>query len=288
MSQPPLTTSASDGSRGSSASRSARARRRVGALAGAKLGRARARIGRDLGFVRRDGTLGEQAEGRRRRLDIGQMPRHAGGAASLGEERLDDAVLERMEGHHHEPPGRLRGFARRRQAPCASSASSSLTKMRSAWNVRVAGWIWFGLARTTRPTMSASARVVRIGASLRAATMARATRARMPLLAELEDDVGEIALRGLRHHVGGARAVAAHAHVERAVEPEREAALGLIELHRGHAEIEHDAVDRGVAEFFRDAIELGEARLDQRQSASGRLDQTRRRSPRRSGRGRCR
>ena len=51
--------------------------------------------------------------------------------------------------------------------------------------------------------------------------------ARMPLLAELEDDVGEIALGGLRHHVGGARAFAAHPHVERAVEPEREAALGL-------------------------------------------------------------
>ena len=66
--------------------------------------------------------------------------------------------------------------------------------------------------------------------------------ARMALLAELEDDIGEIALARLRHHVGGARAVDAHAHVKRPVEPEREAALGLVELHRGHAEIEHDAV----------------------------------------------
>ena len=36
----------------------------------------------------------------------------------------------------------------------------------------------------------------------------------------------------------------AHPHVERTVEPEREAALGLIELHRGNADIHHDAVDR--------------------------------------------
>ena len=32
--------------------------------------------------------------------------------------------------------------------------------------------------------------------------------------------------------------------------PEREAARGLIELHRGHAEIEHDAVDGIIAEVL--------------------------------------
>ena len=97
--------------------------------------------------------------------------------------------------------------------------------------------------------------------------------ARMALLAELENDVGEIALARLRHHVSSARPVGAHAHIKRTIEPEREAALGLVELHRGHAEIEHDAVHRRVAEFFRDAIERGEALLDQRESATGRLDQ---------------
>ena len=72
-------------------------------------------------------------------------------------------------------------------------------------------------------------------------------RAGMALLAERRDDGGEIALGGARHHVGGARPVAAHAHVERTVEAEGEAALGLVELHRGDAEIEHDAVDGVVA-----------------------------------------
>ena len=95
----------------------------------------------------------------------------------------------------------------------------------------------------------------------------------MPLLAELENDVGQIALRGLRHHVGRARPLRAHAHVERPVEPERKAALGLVELHRGHAEIEHDAVDRRVAELARDPVELGEALLDQREPSARRLHQ---------------
>ncbi len=51
----------------------------------------------------------------------------------------------------------------------------------------------------------------------------------------------------LRHDIGRARAGACHAHVERPVGAEREAALGLIELHRRHAEIEHHAVDQLVA-----------------------------------------
>src|SRR5579871_3143556 len=68
-------------------------------------------------------------------------------------------------------------LSRRSAAPSAAaiSPSSSLMKIRSAWNVRVAGWMSPGLLRTTRATMSASARVERIGASLRVRTMARAT-----------------------------------------------------------------------------------------------------------------
>ena len=115
--------------------------------------------------------------------------------------------------------------------------------MRNAWNVRVAGWMSPGFARTTRATMSASARVVAIGASRRAAHDRARHRAGVALLAERRDDGGKIALGGVRHHVGGARPVAAHAHVERTVETEREAALRLVELHRGDADVEQHAVD---------------------------------------------
>ena len=91
--------------------------------------------------------------------------------------------------------------------------------------------------------------------------------ARMPLLAEDEDDVGEIALAGVGDDIGGARAFAAHAHVERPVVAEGEAARGGVELHRGDAEIEHDAVDAVEAVGARNRIEIGEAILDQRQPA---------------------
>ena len=48
--------------------------------------------------------------------------------------------------------------------------------MRSAWNVRVAGWISVGLAGATRAIIAASGRVVRNGAFARSMTMALAMR----------------------------------------------------------------------------------------------------------------
>ncbi len=84
------------------------------------------------------------------------------------------------------PPGfRMRSAA---QSAPASSTSSSFTKMRSAWKVRVAGWIWPGRACTMRSTIADNCLVVTIGASLRARTIARAIGAGEPLLAEPRDD----------------------------------------------------------------------------------------------------
>ena len=56
--------------------------------------------------------------------------------------------------------------------------------------------------------------------------------------------------------IGGRRAVLAHPHVERSVLLEGKAPLGPVELHRGDAEIEHDAVDVG-----RDLVHVGEIGL---------------------------
>ena len=72
-------------------------------------------------------------------------------------------------------------------------------------------------------------------------------RAGVALFAERRDDDGEIAFARARDHVGGARTVSPHAHVERAVEPEGKSARGFVELHGRNAEIEHDAVDRAHA-----------------------------------------
>ena len=97
--------------------------------------------------------------------------------------------------------------------------------------------------------------------------------ARMTLLAEDIDDVGEIGLGGLRDHIRRGRAVMAHPHVERAAEPEREAALGLVELHRGNADVHHDAVDRGDTLRGADFGKIGKPVLDQGQPAVRPIDQ---------------
>ena len=46
----------------------------------------------------------------------------------------------------------------------------------------------------------------------------------------MEENVGDLALIGMVDEIGGARPVAAHAHVERAIALEREAAIGPVEL----------------------------------------------------------
>ena len=48
-------------------------------------------------------------------------------------------------------------------------------------------------------------------------------------------------------------AVAVHPHVQRRVLRVGEAAVGLVQLHRGDAEVEQDAVDRGHVELVEDA-----------------------------------
>src|SRR5579885_207787 len=67
--------------------------------------------------------------------------------------------------------------------------------------------------------------------------------ARVALLAEAVEDVGELALARLVHQVL-CRQIGAgiHAHVERRVDRVREAALGPVELHRRDAEVEEDRV----------------------------------------------
>ena len=85
-------------------------------------------------------------------------------------------------------------------------------------------------------------------------------RAGVSFLTERGDNGAKIALACARDNVGCARAVVSHAHVEGPIEPERESALRLIELHRRHAKIEDDAVDRRIAG---DRLQVGEPVLDQ-------------------------
>src|SRR6202040_3990693 len=65
-----------------------------------------------------------------------------------------------------------------------------------------------------------------------------------PLLAKRTDELGKFGLRQVRKQIRGALSGAAHPHVERAVEAERETALWRVELSRRDAEIEGDSRDR--------------------------------------------
>jgi len=66
----------------------------------------------------------------------------------------------------------------------------------------------------------------------------------LPLLAVLVEHVGDLFLARAVEEVCGAFARLAHSHVERAVGGEREAALGLVELHRRDADVHHHGVYR--------------------------------------------
>ena len=117
--------------------------------------------------------------------------------------------------------------------------------MRSAWKRarrRVAA-VRLAPAQHARDEIGEGSR--RLAAAIRRATLddGAGDGARAPLLAQLVEDVGQRLLVERVDHVGGGRAVARHAHVERAVGLEGEAALRLVELHRGDADVEHHAVD---------------------------------------------
>ena len=140
------------------------------------------------------------------------------------------------------PPGRST-----RSAACSartSSPSSSLTAMRRRLEHAGRGMDAAGLgpdeAGDELGELARRLDAAPCGArSMTARATARARRS-SPIMVE---DVGELGLGGALTRSAALSPVALHAHVERPVAAEREAALGLVELHRRHADVEHDAVD---------------------------------------------
>ncbi len=95
----------------------------------------------------------------------------------------------------------------------------------------------------------------------------------MTFFAEDVDDPGEIGLGCFRDHVCRGRTSMAHPHVERAAEAKREAAPGLVELHRGYPDVHHDAVDRVDPLRGANFGKIGKPVLDQREPAVRSIDQ---------------
>ena len=89
--------------------------------------------------------------------------------------------------------------------------------------------------------------------------------ARGALLAIFPEDSGKLALVEAHHNVGGRVAALRHAHVERPVEAEGEAAFRLVELGRADAEIKGDAVEADVRPGK--GLHFGEHAFMQRQPA---------------------
>ena len=159
------------------------------------------------------------------------------------------------------PPGASARSAAR--SPCSSSSSSAFKWIRIAWKVRVAGSLFWPWRKPKALRTTAASSAVRV--SGRAATIARATeRARGSSPYSLMTRAISASSPSLRNSAAvmpGLR----HAHVERAVGLEREAAVGAVELHRRHADVERDAVDRADAARGEHAVHLAEIFLDQGQ-----------------------
>jgi hypothetical protein len=103
--------------------------------------------------------------------------------------------------------------------------------MRNAWKVRVAGCLPGSRVRTARELSGAPRLDDRTGHT-----------ARETLLAEARDHLANLV--DARPSEPGRDRLAAcrvHAHVERAVGAEAEAAARIVELRRGHAEVEEHA-----------------------------------------------
>jgi hypothetical protein len=196
------------------------------------------------------------------------MARAAGGAAGAdGEELLHDPVLERMKRHDREPPAgaqhALGGVERAHELAELVVDGDAQALEHAGRGVDAAGLgpdeAGDELGELARRLDAALAAALDHGAG---------HRPRAALLAEMEEHVRELGLGGAVDEVGGAVAVALHAHVERPVAAEREAALGLVELHRRHADVEHDAVDAvGEARLRDDAVEVAEAGRHEREPA---------------------
>ena len=75
----------------------------------------------------------------------------------------------------------------------------------------------------------------------------------LSFLAIVIEDVGDGGFGGAIEEIGRAFAFLAHSHVERAVSRKGKAATGLVELHRGHADVHHYPVNprnSGLCEAF--------------------------------------
>lgn len=156
---------------------------------------------------------------------------------ALGKESLDDPVLERMEGDHHQS-GTFGQQLLRVTQRCAKFAE--LVVDGDPEGLECAGRgvdhmlpPWYcgphGFRQRYRPGEGPGS------------DDCPGDPAGVPLLAECVQDVRESALIGFVYDVGGRFPGPGHPHVQRPIRPERESAFRVVELRRRHPEVEDDS-----------------------------------------------
>ena len=84
--------------------------------------------------------VSSSASGSPPHTQTGQLRRADAAAGEVGEEALHPAVLERVEGDRRQAAALAKQFPGGGQRPVELESSSSLTAIRIAWKVRLAGW----------------------------------------------------------------------------------------------------------------------------------------------------
>ncbi len=194
---------------------------------------------------------------------MARSARQAPGA--LSEEGLDDAVFQRMEGDHHQPAAlaqHLLGGLQTGLQFVQLGVDGDAQGLKGA-----GGRMHLGPAPAAQGALDGVGQVQgalerRLGP---AAGQGGGDAARLALLTIEPENAGQLGRLGGVDQVGGALALARHAHVQRPVAHEREAAIGLVQLHGRHAQVQHHSIHR------RDQMlgQGGEAVLDQAEAAAG-------------------
>ena len=190
-----------------------------------------------------NGLADEPQLGLRMHGDIGQAGIHGIGQRVAAHELLHHAIFERMKTDHGQPAVRRQALERSVERGLEFLQLAVDVDAQRLENASRRMLVPLGAARDARDHLGKLQRALeRLGLAVRD-DGARDAR-RHALLAKFTKNADQFLERRAVDHVGGAHPLARrHAHVERAVLHEAEAARRVVDLRRGNAEVEENAVE---------------------------------------------
>ena len=162
-----------------------------------------------------------------------------------------------MEGNHNQPP------ARRQQTLCRLEGARQLAKLVIDENAQsledAGGGVNLQMFSANCAGNNFCQTLGRLDRSLAAGLNDEFRRpARTPLLTVNIKYICQIGFAQTIDRIGGTGPVLRHAHIQRPGLGKGKATLGLVDLHRGHADIEHDTVNPLTTGIIGSLLELGE------------------------------